>query len=57
MPNYRGVVIAGVDWRNISKSIKMGSVFFRSNSHKNQTQKSKTGVEIRPKLELITQLL
>ena len=57
MPNYRGVVIAGVDWRNISKSIKMGSVFFRSNSHKNQTQKSETGVEIRPKLELITQLL
>ena len=57
MPNYSGVVIAGVDWRNISKSIKMGSVFFRSNSHKNQTQKSEVGVEICPKLELITQLL
>ena len=57
MPNYSGVVIAGVDWRNISKSIKMGSVFFRSNSHENQTQKSEIGVEICPKLELITQLL
>ena len=53
MPNSRGVVKAGVDWSNISKSIKKGDVFFRSHTYKNQTQKSEMR-DICPKLKFNT---
>ena len=48
--NYGGVAIVGLDWWNISKSIKKGAVFFRSQTYKNQTQKSEIS-DICPKLK------
>ena len=54
LPNYKGVVIAGVDWWNISKAIKRGTVFLGSGSYKNQTQKKERESEICPELEFNT---